>query len=290
MSGIIEEISSLVKKYNVTPDRVQKSIAYLTHYGYLAKNKELTVADVFTAVEQFIAFFNLEPHQDILTPKVLKLMELPRCGHPDIQNSTQLVKWGQNSLTYFIANRVSGLPQDAFDNAVATAFANWSAVANLKIAQVSSQADANLVISIGSGAADNFPSLGVLAWAQLPGTTNYTGQLLMEFDNAEQWITDPNSAGVLIENVACHEFGHFLGLSHTTTPNQLMNAFYSAGITKPQPQDDIPKIQTLYGTPAPSPPTPPPPPPTVNELQLTVTQNPDGGFHFAIPGFRVMKV
>lgn len=49
--------------------------------------------------------------------------------------------------------------------------------------------------------------------------------------------------------VAAHEFGHSLGLSHSTDPGALMypNYAYREPSTYSLPQDDINGIQTIYG-------------------------------------------
>lgn len=49
--------------------------------------------------------------------------------------------------------------------------------------------------------------------------------------------------------VAAHEFGHSLGLSHSTDPGALMypNYAFSEPSTYSLPQDDINGIQAIYG-------------------------------------------
>ena len=48
-------------------------------------------------------------------------------------------------------------------------------------------------------------------------------------------------------NVACHEFGHLLGLTHSKKPGALMAPYYNPFIATPQQDDDIVRVQKLYG-------------------------------------------
>jgi len=272
MANLIDEIKNAITVAHITPDRIHSAVEYLKKYGYLIKSEDLSIKDVVTAIEQFRTFFNLRPEADLLTPAVLRVMDMPRCGHPDILPVTNSPKWGLNNLTYFIVNRVPGFPTADWDAIVAQAFANWAAVCGLTFAPATSSANANLIIDVGQGSRDDFTSQSILAWAQLPGSPGYNGQLLMKFNIDENWIENPTTPGILLENVACHEFGHFLGLTHSSVQTALMAPFYSPSITKPQSNDDIPRIQSLYG--AASAPTPPPVPvPTSggSGIQLTLT-------------------
>ena len=92
---------------------------------------------------------------------------------------------------------------------------------------------------------------------------------------------NPNLAnGVYLHDVATHEFGHMLGLQHSSDPSATMFSGYATCSTTPRSleSDDIAGLQSLYGTssspaptPAPSPtPAPPPtPPPSPSGPTLT---------------------
>jgi len=47
--------------------------------------------------------------------------------------------------------------------------------------------------------------------------------------------------------VAAHEFGHALGMAHSSDPGSLMYPVYSYGKGYPLSEDDIKGIQSLYG-------------------------------------------
>ena len=69
----------------------------------------------------------------------------------------------------------------------------------------------------------------------------------MKFDIAEFWITSPEKTGVLLENVAAHELGHILGLTHSEVSTALMAPYYNKNVNRPQENDDIERIRSLYG-------------------------------------------
>jgi len=174
---------------------------------------------------------------------------VPRCGCPDFNLSSSKRSWGSNNLTYFIANRDDDLTKDVWDSLISEAFYSWSKVADMSFKKIESQDSANIVINIGSGKEDHFdgPS-GTLAWAYLPPRPDYMGQLLMKFDTEELW-SDGNGVGMLLKNVAAHEIGHILGLGHSEKGGALMAPYYNKDVFEPQQEDDIIRIQEIYGKP-----------------------------------------
>lgn len=231
------------------------------HYGYLRGNHgSLAISPTMmeTSVSKAIADFQstagLSPTGG-LDEATEKKMAQPRCGCLDVQRSVaEWSRWRKNSLTYKITDYVGGLSKGDVDDLVRLAWADWMAVADLKIAPTFNTPD--IIISTGSGRADGFdgPS-GTLAYAYLPNGDD--GQLLCRFDLGETWRKDNPSGGILFRNVACHEFGHLLGLEHSRNSAALMAPYYTPGIIGPQQADDIPRIQALYGK-ATTPPVVPP--------------------------------
>ena len=107
---------------------------------------------------------------------------------------------------------------------------------------------ANMIIGVSNRKRSGFGrSGGILAWAQLPSNRHYDGQLWSMFDAAEDWTLPPSAQGILFRAVCAHEIGHLLGLGHSQFKGALMYPYYSEHIETPQEQDDIPRIQRLYG-------------------------------------------
>jgi hypothetical protein len=254
------------------PNVANFALSYLNAFGYLKDELSqwngITLDDITTALDQFQSTFSL-PRSGNLCVQSVRAMQMPRCGCPDIPANNpnylrmmefvtaNLARWQKTALLYSIENYLPNISKTDFEAVVDQAFQNWAQLGNIQINRATT-GDADIVISTGSGPQSNFDGPGgILAWAYLP--TGSDAQLLMEFDLAENWTVTPGSSGVQIANVACHEFGHLMGLSHSTMQSALMAPYYNVAIATPQSQDDIPRFVARYGTKTPgSPPVSPP--------------------------------
>lgn len=150
-------------------------------------------------------------------------------------------KWNKLDLKWWIGDRLPGVPYDDLVMAYHTAFAQWQAVCGLTFEQTnsSSEADFHVLARPIDG------SSGVLAEHQLPNGNDQP--LGGWFDTGERWDADgnvqPNEIDLLA--VACHEFGHGIGLDHLSAGN-LLAPTYDPRITKPQ-QGDINEAEARYG-------------------------------------------
>jgi hypothetical protein len=244
-------------------EQLKFSIDYLSFFGYVGIEllKHMNWSDLEKAVKQFQKWFGLKA-DGVVGPKTLRAMEIPRCGCPDVvdegnslhrqylrmQNVIEenMAKWNKQGLTYAVQSYVSGIPKTKQLEIFAGAFKAWDDVCGISIRPISNVQKADLVLSTGAGRQHNFDGRGgTLAWAYLPNGRD--NQLLMRFDLAETWITNPRDRGILLFNVACHEFGHMLGLTHSRSKGALMAPYYSPGVAVPQQDDDIPRIQARYG-------------------------------------------
>lgn len=264
-SGRVEAVR-LLKNAGTAANKEELKFAvdYLNYFGYIGVDllNQLDDTELHKSVKDFQRTFGLKT-DGVLGPKTLRAMEGPRCGCPDkidaknkghlqfLQAQEMIAKkrnqWNKKGLTYFIQDFLPGkVTKDQQTQLIASAFKAWDDVCGLNISQAKKAAEADIVVSTGRGPQHNFDGRGgTLAWAYLP--TGADNQLLMRFDLDETWIQHPKDRGILISNVACHEFGHILGLTHSNRPNALMAPYYNPFIGVPQEDNDIPRIQKLYG-------------------------------------------
>ncbi len=137
-----------------------------------------------------------------------------------------------------------------FLSAIESAFAAWSAVA-----------DINFVMVADDGAAFNAPTTsgnirlgghafdgasGVLAHGYYPPNNGNSAAGDIHFDIAENWSLGFAGPGFDIFQVMAHELGHAIGLDHTGVPGSLMNPYYTEAFSGPQ-ADDIAGARFIYG-------------------------------------------
>ncbi|KAE8627646.1 hypothetical protein XENTR_v10007086 [Xenopus tropicalis] len=229
--------------------------------------KASSVAEKIKAMQKFLG---LEVTGKI-DSNTMTVIQKPRCGVPDVERFSHFAgnpKWGKTTVTYRILNYTPDITKSEVDYAIAQAFRVWSDVTPLNFQKLNS-GDADIMISFNTRAHGDFDSFdgpnGVLAHAYAP-SDGIGGDA--HFDEDEQWTLGPTGANLF--HVAAHEFGHSLGMSHSTDTNALMYPTVSFGVTIDPAQyklsaDDIAGIQTLYGKGNPSQvpvgkPNPAPPP------------------------------
>lgn len=245
------------------PQQLLFSVNYLSFFGYVATEllKNVTRQDVEAAVVTFQKWFGLVA-DGIVGPKTLRAMKAPRCGCPDVKDDTNELnrqfmqmqnvaaenksRWTKHGLTYAVEDFVGGIPKARQLKIFAAAFKSWTDVCGLDIRRIKDPAKADLLLGTGQGHRHQFDGRGgTLAWAYLPNGQD--AQLRMRFDLSETWVSNPKQRGVLLANVAGHEFGHMLGLEHSKKSGALMAPFYNPHVAVPQKTDDISRIVARYG-------------------------------------------
>ncbi|XP_002124617.2 matrix metalloproteinase-19 isoform X2 [Ciona intestinalis] len=154
-------------------------------------------------------------------------------------------RWSNTKLKYFIENRTPDMTAAQVDDSIQRAFDVWANHTTLRFRQTRNPSEANFKISFGAGSHGDPYAFdgkgGTLAHAFFPSDGR------AHFDEAEHY-TYKGGPGVNLFIVAAHEFGHALGLGHSSVPNSLMAPFYQGYTANFQlHDDDIAGIQQLYG-------------------------------------------
>ncbi|XP_046277265.1 stromelysin-3 isoform X4 [Marmota monax] len=183
----------------------------------------------------------------------------PRCGVPDPPDGLNARnrqkrfvlsggRWEKTDLTYRILRFPWQLVREQVRQTVAEALQVWSEVTPLTFTEVH-EGHADIMIDFNRyWHGDNLPfdgPGGILAHAFFP-KTHREGDVHFDYD--ETWTIGDNQGTDLLQ-VAAHEFGHVLGLQHTTAAKALMSPFYTFRYPLSLSPDDRRGIQHLYGQP-----------------------------------------
>uniref|UniRef100_A0A8C0IV72 Peptidase metallopeptidase domain-containing protein n=1 Tax=Chelonoidis abingdonii TaxID=106734 RepID=A0A8C0IV72_CHEAB len=246
---------------------------WLTRYGYLPPPDPMqarlqTAEGLHDAVRMMQKFAGLQ-ETGILDDRTLAMMDQPRCSLPDIIGTSELMRrrkryahsgsvWPVKELTWRVRSysQASGLPRDHVRTLLFYALQAWANASALTFREAPGP-DADILVDFSrSFHEDGYPFDGpgsTLAHAFFPGEHPISGDT--HFDDEETWIYDPQAkqqgAGTDLFAVAVHEFGHALGLAHSSTKESIMMPYYQGPVGLPHlyqlPPDDALGIQTLYG-------------------------------------------
>lgn len=249
------------------PD-VRRLQRYLARFGYLdsptlqefgvganlaeAAPQEMGTFDANTraALLKFQSRYGLSA-TGVVDEPTLGLMNKERCGFPDTAEFVaQGNKWSTTNLRYGFNEFTPDLTQAQVRAALSTALGYWSAVTPLQFSEVPVANNPEIRIRFAAGDhGDGSPfdgASGVLAHAFYPPPNGGDIAGDSHFDEAEQWSVDLPATGVDLYTVGAHEFGHALGLAHSTVAGALMYPYYG-GPHRFLAQDDIDGIQSIYG-------------------------------------------
>ncbi|EDO48502.1 predicted protein, partial [Nematostella vectensis] len=157
-----------------------------------------------------------------------------------------------STLKYRIENYTPDLPREEVDNAIRNALAMWAAVTPLTFIEVyDPRIEVEIRIRFVTGDhGDGYPfdgPGGTLAHAFYPhDNTGLSGDA--HFDD-EEYFTLRTDHGIDLFWVAVHEFGHSLGLDHSSNVDAIMYPFYRGYVPDFQLHyDDKAGVQAIYGT------------------------------------------
>ncbi|CDQ92439.1 unnamed protein product [Oncorhynchus mykiss] len=265
------------------PDQYARGLDWLSRYGYLPppdpRTSKLQTKDgVEQAIREMQRFGGLE-ETGRLDKDTLNLMQTPRCSLPDIVGSEDMLKrkrrrkryalsglrWDRTDLTWSVhsypnpSRSTSVFRPDTVEAILTLAFKAWSDVAPLSFRQLSGSDREDMgpggdirVSFTRSLHDDGYPfdgRGGTLAHAFFPGRDDVAGDT--HFDDDEYWSYGGDSSSTDLFTVAVHEFGHALGLSHSSSDPSIMRPYYQGAVKDISsynlPLDDRMAIQELYG-------------------------------------------
>jgi hypothetical protein len=187
----------------------------------------------------------------VLDQATIQLMAQPRCGFPDVaEYALAGSKWDTNSITYGFSEFTPDLTEAEIRAAVTQAFGLWEAASPLSFTEAPAGTTPDIVIRFAAGEhGDGLPFDGVggvFAHAFFPNPW-LAGPLAGDshFDEAEAWSVNLPPAGIDLVTLAAHEFGHAVGLAHSTVSGALIYPFYN-GPQRHLHADEIGGIQLHY--------------------------------------------
>ncbi|KAF7659514.1 hypothetical protein LDENG_00295770 [Lucifuga dentata] len=277
LSWMVLTTVALVGSTSPVSDQYSRAVDWLSRYGYLPppdpRTSRLQTREGIDKAIRIMQRFGGVNETGVLDSLTLQLMSTPRCSLPDIVGSEDMMKrrrrrkryalsglkWHKTDITWSVysyppAPLTSGL----VDNILAHALKAWSDAAPLNFYQV--QADDGGGKSGGDIRVsftrllhdDGYPfdgRGGTLAHAFFPGRDTVAGDA--HFDNDEMWSYGGGDMSTDLFTVAVHEFGHALGLFHSSSDPSIMRPYYQGpvgDISRYQLSlDDKLAIQQLYG-------------------------------------------
>ncbi|KAK2820318.1 hypothetical protein Q5P01_023277 [Channa striata] len=261
------------------PDHYSRAVDWLSRYGYLPpadpRTSQLQTKEGLEKAIRVMQRFGGLPETGVLDDETVKLMSTPRCSLPDIVGTEDMLrrrrrrkryalsglKWQKTHLTWSVHRYPSPSPrlQDGLvDTLLSHAFKAWSEESPLTFQQLKtdgreSSAKGDIRVSFARTMhEDGYPfdgRGGTLAHAFFPGTDEVSGDT--HFDDDEIWSYGGESGSTDLFTVAVHEFGHALGLSHSSSDPSIMRPYYQGPVPDVAgyklPLDDRLAIQQLYG-------------------------------------------
>ncbi|XP_076246166.1 matrix metalloproteinase 2 [Calliopsis andreniformis] len=246
-------------------DKVQN---YLMKFGYLPQSDletgNLRTDDQLRTAIKTLQKFGGIPVTGNIDAATKKLMRLPRCGLPDkpdprytrIRHKRYAIhgqQWPHRNLTWSLrTEQPSGLDTGGVRLELSKALDLWARNSRLTFHEVNSNRADILVYFHRGYHGDGYPFDGrgqILAHAFFPGKDRGGD---VHFDEEEIWLLqdDDNEEGTSLFAVAAHEFGHSLGLAHSSAPGALMYPWYQGFSSNNElPEDDRHGIQQMYGAP-----------------------------------------
>uniref|UniRef100_G3Q0G5 Matrix metalloproteinase-17 n=1 Tax=Gasterosteus aculeatus aculeatus TaxID=481459 RepID=G3Q0G5_GASAC len=254
-----------------TTEQLDTGVDWLSKFGYLPPpdpaTGQLQTKEALTKAIKAMQKYGGLKETGVLDQSTLGLMKTPRCSLPDVSEAEGTPgrrkrglnpqnKWSKRHLSW----RVRTFPKDSAllgrDTVRALmyyALKVWSDIAPLNFHEVAGS-DADIQIDFTKADHnDGYPfdgPGGTVAHAFFPGERFTAGHT--HFDDDEAWtFRSADSHGMDLFAVAVHEFGHAIGLVHTSAIESIMRPYYQGPVGDPLkydlPYQDKVRVWQLYG-------------------------------------------
>uniref|UniRef100_A0A3B4G5L3 Matrix metalloproteinase-17-like n=1 Tax=Pundamilia nyererei TaxID=303518 RepID=A0A3B4G5L3_9CICH len=246
---------------------------WLMKYGYLPPSDPSTGqlqawTGVTSAVRAMQRFAGLKD-SGVVDEETMAVMNTPRCSLPDQEESSNQEKinmrrrrrwavsiWTRRNINWRLQSYPSSshLSRETVRSLIFYALRVWAEPTPLEFHEVGSPDAADLRVDFFHGYhGDDYPfdgAGGAVGHAFFPSDPARAG--VVHLDAEEEWaFRQPVSEGTDLFTVLVHEFGHALGLPHSSSRHSVMRPYYLGPVGDPLhyrlgPQD-LEHITQLYG-------------------------------------------
>ncbi|XP_036799553.1 matrix metalloproteinase-17-like [Oncorhynchus mykiss] len=260
-----------------TDDQSTGLVDWLTRYGYLPPSDRSTgQLQAWTAVTHAVRamqrFAGLED-TGVADEETLALMQAPRCSLPDegeepkplanqlqegqsLRRKRAVTTWTGRNINWRLRSypTSSSLSRETIRSLVFYALRVWADPTPLEFHEVGGSEGADMQVDFLHGFhGDRYPfdgAGGAVGHAFFPSDPARAGGV--HLDAEEEWaFRQPASEGTDLFTVLVHEFGHALGLSHSSARRSVMRPYYQSPVGDPLHYrlgpHDLEHITRLYG-------------------------------------------
>ncbi|KAM4732088.1 matrix metalloproteinase-17b [Anableps anableps] len=259
-----------------TEDESTQLVNWLIKYGYLPPSDPSTgqlqvwtaVTDAVKAMQKFAGLKDT----GVLDEETLTLMKSPRCSLPDQDGLSKLLviqqgrgirrkrravsMWTRRNINWRLHSYPSSshLSREMIRSLVFYALRVWAEPTALEFHEVGSPEAADMLVDFLQGYhGDGYPfdgAGGAVGHAFFPSDPARAGGV--HLDAEEQWaFRQPAYEGTDLFTVLVHEFGHALGLAHSSSRHSVMRPYYQGPVGDPLhyrlEQQDLEHITQIYG-------------------------------------------
>ncbi|XP_040904648.1 matrix metalloproteinase-17b [Toxotes jaculatrix] len=259
-----------------TEDESTQLVDWLMKYGYLPPSDPSTgqlqawtaVTNAVRAMQRFAGLKDT----GVVDEETMALMNSPRCSLPDQEEPSKSLanqegrnirrrrgavsNWTSRNINWRLHTYPSSsrLSRETVRSLVFYALRVWSDPTPLEFHEVSSPEAADLQVDFLHGShGDGYPfdgAGGAVGHAFFPSDPARAGGV--HLDAEEEWaFRQPASEGTDLFTVLVHEFGHALGLAHSSSRHSVMRPYYQGPAGDPLHYrlgpHDLGHITQLYG-------------------------------------------